>query len=107
MLGLEDQRESGDAQLTAVPEGTIVLIGQEFHTDLDWWKMDSARTMFGSQGVVVFTLFFPNAMGSGTALDTGCYFTCCWRFMRRDRRSVVGVRLNPFRTPVPFRGQTT
>lgn len=27
-----------DTQLAAVPKGTVVLLGQEFYADFDWWK---------------------------------------------------------------------
>lgn len=37
-VGLEGQEETGDTQLAAVPKGTIVQLGQEFHADLGWWK---------------------------------------------------------------------
>ena len=38
MVGLEGQHESSGPQLAAVPKGTVVLLGQEFHAGLDWWK---------------------------------------------------------------------
>ena len=35
MVGLKEQQETGDTQLAGVPKGIIVLLGREFHANLE------------------------------------------------------------------------
>ena len=67
IVGLEGQQGPGDTQLAAVPKGTIVLLGQEFHADLGWWKW-ALREPFLVDGVSSYSPFFTtrNGIPNGT-----------------------------------------
>lgn len=105
MVGLEGQKENGDTQLAAVPKGTVVLLGQEFHADLEWWKWALCE-QYLVDGVSLYSPFFNHtqwvperhwfsdatlsAVG-GFCAETGVW----WRYdltAEEKSRSVVGGR---------------
>ena len=105
MVGLEGQQESGDTQLAAVLKGTIVLLGQEFHADLDWRKW-ALREPYLVDGLSIYSPCFSHtqwdperhwlsdatlsALG-GFCAETGVW----WRYdltTEEQSRSVVGAK---------------
>ena len=105
MVGLKEKQDDGDTQLAAVPKGTVILLGQEFHADLEWWKW-ALREPCLVDGVSLYSSFFEHtqwvperhwlsdatlsAVG-GYCAETGIW----WRYdltTEEKSRSLVGAK---------------